>query len=175
MTEGIFSISGKNLSKQEKRLLIGATYANARSWDIRRKKRPRLFDRVHKDSKWQKLFSRGHYNDYWFIYLWGSFVETISLFTGRRKRRGGDGLGLDLWVELCTPPKYWHSTSPVQLVETKVLNPCSKHWHSSLLVLLPNPLWSVPGPPRLLWIVCISTPWWLLFRETLWMAEVFKP
>ena len=119
----ISSISGKNLTNQGKRLLIGATYANVRSWDILRKKRRRLFDRVHKDSKWQKLFSRGHYNDYWFIYLWGSFVETISLFTGgwRRKRRGGDGLGLDLWVELCTPPKYWHSTSPV--VETKVLNP----------------------------------------------------
>ena len=53
------------------------------------KKRPLPFDRVHKDSKWQKLFSRGHYHDYWFIYLCGSFVETISLFTGRRKRRFG--------------------------------------------------------------------------------------
>ena len=52
------------------------------------KKRPLPFDRVHKDSKWQKLFSRGHYHDYWFIYLCGSFVETISLFTGRRKRGG---------------------------------------------------------------------------------------
>ena len=122
----ISSISGKNLTNQEKRLLIGATYANVRSWDIRRKKRPRLFDRVHKDSKWQKLFSRGHYNDYWFIYLWGSFVETISLFTGgaAEEKKGeweGTGWGLDLWVELCTPPKYWHSTSPV--VETKVLHP----------------------------------------------------
>ena len=50
--------------------------------------------------------------------------------------------------------------------------PPSKHWHSNLVVLLPDPLWSVPVPPRLLWIVCISTPWWVLFGEKLWMAEV---
>ena len=63
------------------------------------KKRPLPFDRVHKDSKWQKLFSRGHYHDYWFIYLCGSFVETISLFTGRRKR-GGWG---EIYGSTCAP------------------------------------------------------------------------
>ena len=43
---------------------------------------------------------------------------------GQEEKKGeweGTGWGLDLWVELCTPPKYWHSTSPV--VETKVLHP----------------------------------------------------
>ena len=90
----ISSISGKNSTNQEKRLLIGGTYANVRSWDIRAKKRLRLFDRVHKDSKWQKLVSRGHYKDYWFIYLWGSFVETISLFTGGGEKGGRGRVGV---------------------------------------------------------------------------------
>ena len=75
------------------------------------KKRPLPFDRVHKDSKWQKLFSRGHYHDYWFIYLCESFVETISLFTGRRKRRVGGRFMGQLVHQ--TPPKYWHSNSVV--------------------------------------------------------------
>ena len=78
------------------------------------KKRPLPFDRVHKDSKWQKLFSRGHYHDYWFIYLCGSFVETISLFTGRRKRRVGGRFMGQLVHQ--TPPKYWHSNSVVVVV-----------------------------------------------------------
>ena len=90
----ISSISGKNSTNQEKRLLIGGTYANVRSWDIRAKKQLRLFDRVHKDSKWQKLVSRGHYKDYWFIYLWGSFVETISLFTGGGEKGGRGRVGV---------------------------------------------------------------------------------
>ena len=52
----------------------------------------------------------------------GLFRGNYFFVHGQEKKEGGDGLGLDLWVELCTPPKYWHSTSPV-LVETKVLNP----------------------------------------------------
>ena len=52
--------------------------------------------------------------NYWFIYLCGSFVETISLFTGRRKRRvGGRFMGQ---LVHGTPPKYWHSNSVVVVV-----------------------------------------------------------
>ena len=87
------------------------------------KKRPLPFDRVHKDSKWQKLFSRGHYHDYWFIYLCGSFVETISLFTGRRKR-GGWG---EIYGSTCARDSSqilaFQLSGGGGAVETKVLNP----------------------------------------------------
>ena len=64
------------------------------------KKTLRLFDRVHKDSKWQKLFSRGHYNDYWFIYLWGSSWKLFLCSRAGGEKGGREGL--DLWGELCT-------------------------------------------------------------------------
>ena len=176
MTEGISSISGKNSTNREKRLLIGATYANVRSWDIWRKKTLRLFDRVHKDSKWQKLFSRGHYNDYWFIYLWGSSWKLFLCSRAGGEKGGREGL--DLWGDLCTHSSQilaFHLTSGGR---DKSPQPPSKHWHSSLVVLLPDAPWSVPGivpwsepgPRRLLRIVCISTPWWVLLGT----KEVFK-
>ena len=40
------------------------------------------------------------------------FVETLSLFTGRRRKRRG-GVGLRFMGRVVLPPKYWHSTSPV--------------------------------------------------------------
>ena len=122
------------------------------------KKRPLPFDRVHKDSKWQKLFSRGHYHDYWFIYLCGSFVETISLFTGRRKRRVGGRFMGQLVHQ--TPPKYWHSNSVVVVVLWRQkLNPW-KHWHSNLGVLLPRTHCGLcPLLSDYLELFAFSTPW----------------
>ena len=123
------------------------------------KKRPLPFDRVHKDSKWQKLFSRGHYHDYWFIYLCWSFVETISLFTGRRKRGGwgeiyGSTCALDSSQILA-----FQLSGGGGAVETKVLNPW-KHWHSNLGVLLPPTHCGLcPLLTDYLELFAFSTPW----------------
>lgn len=122
------------------------------------KKRPLPFDRVHKDSKWQKLFSRGHYHDYWFIYLCGSFVETISLFTGRRKRRVGGRFMGQLVHQ--TPPKYWHSNSVVVVVlwRQKSSTPGETLTFQPGRFIASDPLWSLPVAQRLPWIVCLFDP-----------------
>ena len=52
---------------------------------------------------------------------WKLFLCSRGAAEEKKVEWEGTGWGLDLWVELCTPPKYWHSTSPV--VETKVLHP----------------------------------------------------
>ena len=113
------------------------------------KKRPLPFDRVHKDSKWQKLFSRGHYHDYWFIYLCGSFVETISLFTGRRKRGGwgeiyGSTCAPRLLPNIGIPTQWWWwccgDKSP-QPLETLTFQPGR--------FIASDPLWSLPVAHRL--------------------------
>ena len=107
----------------------------------------------------------------------GLFRGNYFFVHGQEKKEGGDGLGLDLWVELCTPPKYWHSTSPV-LVETKVLNPCSNidipTWlfycrtHCGLCPFLPDycELFAFPlldgfsSEKHCEWQRCLSFRWW---------------
>ena len=118
------------------------------------KKRPLPFDRVHRDSKWQKLFSRGHYNDYWFIYLWGSFVETISLFTGRRKRRRGR-----VRVGVRFMGRVVHSSQILafHLTKTKVLNPPPNIDIPTWLFYCRTHRGRLPVPRRLPGIVWIST------------------
>ena len=112
------------------------------------KKRPLPFDRVHKDSKWQKLFSRGHYHDYWFIYLCGSFVETISLFTGRRKRGGwgeiyGSTCALDSSQILA-----FQLSGGGGAVETKA-QPLETLTFQPGRFIASDPLWSLPVAHRL--------------------------
>ena len=112
------------------------------------KKRPLPFDRVHKDSKWQKLFSRGHYHDYWFIYLCGSFVETISLFTGRRKR-GGWG---EIYGSTCAPVSSqilaFQLSGGGGAVETKA-QPLETLTFQPGRFIASDPLWSLPVAHRL--------------------------
>ena len=99
------------------------------------KKRPLPFDRVHKDSKWQKLFSPGHYSDYWFIYLWKLFL--CSRAAGEKEGEGTPWF--EIYGSSCAPSQIlaFHLTSAV---ETKVLSNPSEHSHSSLVVLLSDPL-----------------------------------
>ena len=112
------------------------------------KKRPLPFDRVHKDSKWQKLFSRGHYHDYWFIYLCGSFVETISLFTGRRKRGGWGEIYGSTCALVSSQILAFQLSGGGGAVETKA-QPLETLTFQPGRFIASDPLWSLPVAHRL--------------------------
>ena len=112
-------------------------------------------------------------------FICGALSRKLFLCSRAGEKGGRGRVGVRFMGRVVHPSQIlaFHLTSGGR---DKSPQPPSKHWHSSLVVLLPDAPWSVPGivpwsepgPRRLLRIVCISTPWWVLFGEKLWMAEV---
>ena len=145
-------------TKREKWLLIGSTYANARSWDIlqRRKGPSHLTESI-------KTLNGKSCSPEVITTIIGSFICAGLSWKRFLCSRAGEkgGLGGDLWVNLCTrllpnigiPTQWWWwccgDKSP-QPLETLTFQPGR--------FIASDPLWSLPVAHRLPWIVCLFDP-----------------